>query len=391
MAMAQAKPSEISPSKTPVLEGKRNSPHQLLALTSIRFFAALLIVIKHGFECFGISKPIDPSNLGLWQGVTCFFVLSGFILTYVHPIINTRKEAFRFLVARFARIWPGYAASLLFLIAAVPQFLNTPHVLWKLFANFSLIQAWTFNRSCFSAFNTPTWSVSVELVFYLSFPFLIRSFSTTWRWKVALSLILSLLMVALVTARYYPDFPALGTSAPELININPLTRMFEFLCGMAAALSFMHSKRLKEISESQATTWQLLSVIAVIFSIALPSIWHLAPQLRSLEALRTWVIYCGIAPAYASLVLSLALEKGLLNKILTNNTLVYLGELSYSLFLFHYPAFLLFFQFKTIWEHYPIGLVAVAWGITCLLLSMASFEFIEKPCRKAIVRKLSPA
>jgi peptidoglycan/LPS O-acetylase OafA/YrhL len=367
-------------------EGKRK--HQLLSLTSLRFFATILVLSRHCGECFGINKPIDPLAVGLWQGLTCFFVLSGFILTYVHPVLKTQKEVVGFLQARFARIWPSYACSLLFYIAIMPTALMVPGALWYLVANFSLTQSWTLYRPCFTAFNTPTWSLSVEAVFYLCFPFLVRSLKTTWFWKLFASILIALLMVALAAVEHFPYFPAYGTSAPLFININPLSRFFEFICGMVFALIFMQIKD-RAISVNRATLYQVAALSLVVFSILLPCAWSLPPRLCYLEALRSWILYCGIAPAYASLILTLALEKGLLNRLLSKSTFVYLGECSFSLFLFHYPVILLFLNHKALWERYPIWIVATAWWAVCLVIAIANFQLIEKPCRKFLLRKFA--
>ena len=64
---------------------------------------------------------VDDSNLcvpvrvqyaiALGQGVSFFFVLSGFILTFVYPTLDTGREVRGFWLARFARIWPAYMAT----------------------------------------------------------------------------------------------------------------------------------------------------------------------------------------------------------------------------------------------------------------------------------------
>jgi peptidoglycan/LPS O-acetylase OafA/YrhL len=60
---------------------------QIKCLTSLRFFAAAMIVVFHSVDAFGIiqSRKIQFS---LVQGVSFFFVLSGFILTFVYPSLS---------------------------------------------------------------------------------------------------------------------------------------------------------------------------------------------------------------------------------------------------------------------------------------------------------------
>ena len=80
---------------------------QLPALTSLRFFAAAMIVIHHTAFYFKIWEPLANEFI-LTQGVTFFFVLSGFILTYTHSKLSGTSESLKFIWARIARVWPAH-------------------------------------------------------------------------------------------------------------------------------------------------------------------------------------------------------------------------------------------------------------------------------------------
>lgn len=89
--------------------GERVRPH-LPALTSVRFLAALYVLVVHfGRHLFNGTPLADFAYMGS-SGVSMFFVLSGFILTYTYEGRPTRPG--RFWWARFARIWPVYLLSL---------------------------------------------------------------------------------------------------------------------------------------------------------------------------------------------------------------------------------------------------------------------------------------
>src|SRR5260370_3381114 len=121
------------------------------------------------------------SSIG-YVGVSFFFVLSGFILVYTYagrPMIL--KDFWR---ARFARIYPAYAFSLLvtapFFFFAVLT-MNIPFFAWaKAHLKFvsvlvvSLLQAWVPPAAL--SWNAVAWSLSVEAFFYLLFPFLLLFF-----------------------------------------------------------------------------------------------------------------------------------------------------------------------------------------------------------------------
>ncbi len=95
------------------------SMKQIKCLTSLRFFAAAKIVVFHSVNAFrGLGQGKIPFPLG--QGVSFFFVLSGFILTYVYPSLSGSHRIRDFYVARIARIWPAHFVTFLLLLWLIP-------------------------------------------------------------------------------------------------------------------------------------------------------------------------------------------------------------------------------------------------------------------------------
>lgn len=147
-------------------------PQKLDALTSLRFFAAAMIVVGHAHPLFGSLG--FATAVPYPQGVSFFFVLSGFILAYNYPILEGRNALKGFLLARVARVWPLHAVMLLLWIALIFKFdrqSNFPGVegLAKLVANVFLLQAWIPLRSWSLSFNEVAWSLSVEFFFMRHF------------------------------------------------------------------------------------------------------------------------------------------------------------------------------------------------------------------------------
>ncbi|MDZ4048042.1 MAG: acyltransferase, partial [Pseudoxanthomonas sp.] len=139
--------------------------NKLDQLTSLRFFAALLIVVHHAESMMGIGGM----GVNWGQGVSFFFVLSGFILTYVYPRLATLDDTQRFLRARVARIWPAHVASFALGFALMPYAWDT----WTAIANLLLVHAWIPQSAYYFSYNGVSWSVSTEAFFYLAFPLLI--------------------------------------------------------------------------------------------------------------------------------------------------------------------------------------------------------------------------
>lgn len=116
-----------------MIANKITRPAPIPSLTGIRFFAALAVLMFHSgatyFDRAGIPYPVAQLLHNGYLGVSLFFVLSGFILTYAHQ--DDRIDG-RFLgvfyVARFARIYPVYLFALvLALPVLIDRFQPEPH------------------------------------------------------------------------------------------------------------------------------------------------------------------------------------------------------------------------------------------------------------------------
>ncbi len=155
------------------------------ALTSLRFFAAIAIVVFHyAGKIEGIAVLPAPAKalMNCVPLALCFFfALSGFVLSisYQGQII-TYSKARAFWLARFARLYPAYLLSyLLFLPIALQKYILRPapeasasaHKTFLAGAILSplLLQSWT---SFSQAWNGPSWSLSVEAFFYFLFPYI---------------------------------------------------------------------------------------------------------------------------------------------------------------------------------------------------------------------------
>ena len=153
------------------------TPPDLRALTTLRFLAALWVVLFTAWQYLDIGVVPVAVTKG-YLGVEVFFVLSGFILSHVYLEAAGRKEGFSyrgFLWARIARVYPLHLVTLAGMVglgvAATVAGLTVSDSLldWRsLPAHLSLTHAWGLASS--AAFNHPSWSISAEWFAYLSFP-----------------------------------------------------------------------------------------------------------------------------------------------------------------------------------------------------------------------------
>ena len=144
----------------------------LNALTGIRFFAAFYVVIFHTrvgavLQGHGYKAAGNFFTNG-YLAVPLFFLLSGLILAYTYAgQIEKPGDHRRFWEARFARIWPVYAVSLV--MSSVPDF--TIPAPGAALATICMVQAWNpFDMGMAGTWNFVCWTLSVEAVFYLVFP-----------------------------------------------------------------------------------------------------------------------------------------------------------------------------------------------------------------------------
>jgi len=162
--------------------GPNSAPdsREIRPLTGIRGFAAVWIVLYHFYASWGILLPSLQAGVSLasrgYLGVDLFFILSGFILSYVYGAgdANARfgpADYGRFLWFRLARVLPNHIATLAILamlVAAAPLVgiaVQGDYPLSGLPFQVTMIHAWPFVHG--GAWNYPSWALSAEWFAYL--------------------------------------------------------------------------------------------------------------------------------------------------------------------------------------------------------------------------------
>lgn len=225
----------------------------LPSLTGMRFFAALLVFFIHSLQPIGPVDPTGPVNpfadkdvaQGLlkffgpagYLGVSFFFLLSGFVITWS---ARPGERLTAYWRRRLAKVFPNHlvmwaAAMLLFASA------YTPVSTWM--PNLFLVNSWIDKFTVQMSVNAPSWSLCSELLFYLSFPLLllvVRRIRVEHLWWWAAGTAAAPVGVGLVTKFLLPDTPRLPviplSPTQNWFNYTfPPMRMFEFVLGMLLA------------------------------------------------------------------------------------------------------------------------------------------------------------
>jgi peptidoglycan/LPS O-acetylase OafA/YrhL len=362
---------------------------KLNALTSLRFFAAAAIVWLHFQGSFGIPR-VDGVILA--QGVSYFFVLSGFVLTYVYASLPNWTARRNFLVARIARLWPAHFVAMIFAIflaRAGWSFLERPgwtsHL--NLVANFFMVQAWTpVEGGGLFSINGPSWSISTEFGFYFGFLLLIGNFENTWGRKLLLS---ALILAALILIGSALNIRWTSTTYPaitdeSLLYMFPLARLFEFTAGMSVAVLYRR-KRLLDRLDFISTTVIEIAIIGLIIVYS-PLAFYIGASWSN--PLTQYLGISAVAPACLAIYV-FSQQRGLLSWILGRPPLVLLGEMSYSIYLFHDPIKAYFVANKAATTPDLAALISCLSVIVGL--SYLNWLCLEAPARKAIKRLLAKA
>lgn len=213
---------------------------RLDALTGLRWLAAFWVFGYHMQNFGSLPAPFDlPVQLGS-LGVTFFFVLSGFVLTWsMRPSLKVST----FYTRRFARIWPSHIVALLL---AIPVFytLGTPDHGWVkpfdigiLLLSVVLLQGFSRDPVILFSGNPAAWTLSVEMLFYALHPLFGRLLRRATRRG---ALIVALAAIGIAFA--FRAATHVGSGWPEVVPI-PFERVPEFVLGMAIAWAFVQGWR----------------------------------------------------------------------------------------------------------------------------------------------------
>ncbi len=363
----------------------------LPVLTSLRFFAAALIVHHHTADFFKFGQDFAHKYL-LGQGVTFFFVLSGFILTYNYGHLSGLRNSLSFFWARVAKVWPAHVFMLLVFLFLWGPVLKTGYAptAGEITTNLLLLQAWNPDPYVYYAFNSVSWTLSVEMFFYLLFPLLIVNFNTNWHWKVYFAVTLALLAIYLGGTMSAEDFN--GQEYGGVVfwaYVWPPTYLLVFVLGMVAGQAL--TKYRAVLSESSASG--ALGVVAVALmllgSVVMP---NAGPVLQGWgvpisPTANNWIAMNGAAPFYAIGLLLIACSNGLVTKALSVRPMVVLGEISFAMYLTHQVAVRVM---NPAWLEAlpPAGQAAIYW-LFVVAFSYLVWRFVERPCQR-LLRRLDP-
>ena len=297
------------------------------ALDGLRACAILLVLLTDLW-----TYPSGHTTLNLiaatgWSGVDLFFVLSGFLITGI--LWDTRDDGryYRnFLARRALRIVPLYYLVLFVAFVALPLREATPELLraredWWLYATFLGNIPLAAGRGGQLFLIDILWSVSVEVQFYLIWPWVVRKLTAPRLVTLCATLLVATLLLRTV-ARVALDVDT------RWLYMLPIYRADAFAAGALVAMltrtQLVHPATLRRIA---------LGLVAVLVPVIVTLV--LRDRFHRFSVLADTVGYSLLALLAAAAVV-LALEPGRVSRaLLTTRPMRHIGQVSYGLYLYH--------------------------------------------------------
>ncbi|HWS71406.1 MAG TPA: acyltransferase [Thermoanaerobaculia bacterium] len=353
------------------------TPARFPGLNGLRFFAAIAVVCSHvellkGYNGF----PNAYENVVVYEvgrlAVTFFFVLSGFLITWL--LLEERRETGtiavkKFYVRRILRIWPLYYATVLLAFFLFPHIavLTMPKMapaadVAKTFPLFALfLPQLALSLYPPVAFAEPAWSIGVEEQFYLLWPVLMkrmRSFVT-----------LALVVIGVALAARYGALAIAKANRADAVRLRFWNEVIDYLyftrieCmaigGLFAWLHFARRERLLRFLYSRWTQ-------TIVYTL---TIWRMVTP--GDKPIFSYGLY---AIAFGMLILNVAgNERSLLR--LRARPFEFLGNISFSIYMLHEPAIQLVLR---VTGDRNAALYAGSLALT-IAFATASYFFIERP------------
>lgn len=389
-------------------------------LDGLRAVACLFVIFHHVAQRIDIfAQHYVFQHIQLFflmgnTGVSFFFVLSGFLLSYPFwknyltdsPFPNLKRYAYR----RTARIVPGYYASLfagtLMAFLFVP---DMPHFGKRIVAGLTFTSGFHYVTLFPSVLNSPLWSISFEVFCYLLMPVFMfilfrlpgdeRSFKKAmYYWIGVFLVVLGInqsihIFFATDNVKTGWEFGITGGSKHWMPNYNPVGFFGHFVLGIFAAGISCH---IKGNVTQRATRWNVFDGIALVSVVGIVALLgYVSTKEEFTHSLQHQPYFFPYLTALIATLMIGLVHSNQSGKILDNRFMRFTGKISFGLYIWHY----LIIQFisKYVLEDYANYMAIKDWrlglGASALMMALAyavatlSYSFLEKPFIEKARRK----
>jgi peptidoglycan/LPS O-acetylase OafA/YrhL len=342
-----------------------SSPHLYRSdIDGLRAVAVILVIFYHAF----------PHALtGGFIGVDIFFVISGFLITsIIHENLNSNHFSFiNFYARRLRRLAPALVLILIFSLSIGFIFLQNDefnqlkkHILGGVTFTSNIMfwnEAGYFDNAADTKPLLHLWSLAIEEQFYLIWPFLIFLFFKFKRLDYIFFISL------IITLSFFINL-VLSYNSPVAAFFSLESRFWEFLIGASISIPPFNQKRsTSKLSLSIANAQSATGCILILIGVVLISNHSIFPG------------WWALLPTIGTILIISAGSNSYINKnLLSNKKLVYIGLLSYPLYIWHWPllSFARIFLSEVPPPSVRLGLLAIAF-----LFAALTYHYVERPIR----------
>jgi peptidoglycan/LPS O-acetylase OafA/YrhL len=356
---------------------ENSKPAPLKALTGLRCFAAINIVLFHFSNplWFGWFAPIV--NAG-YASVSYFILLSGFVMAYNYSerARAGQFDTIRYYKARFTRLYPIYLLSLILAWHTIPQEWgsHTHGMFWAgIVLSPLLLQGWVPEIATF--LNTPAWTMSAESFYYAIFPWMAR-----WKkperveqhlWKLGI-----VWLLGCVPGTLYVLLSPDGIPKPDRFSSGPWMQALKYTPPPHLA-SFTFGVLLAGLDAVMTRPGWLRFLLGIfgfcgMFAVLASGVFPYA------------ILHDGLLmPFFACMILGLAGENPLA-RLIGARPLVFVGEASYCLYLLHFNMWNLIHDTHVLnrfgldrfdpWISY----------VLLILMALVALYLVEKPVQRLL-------
>lgn len=368
-------------------------------LDGLRGVAAMLVVAYHLFETYYHGAPEQPINHG-YLAVDFFFVLSGFVIGYAYDDRWDKMTTWSFVKRRLIRLHPMVIFGTLFgglmfyfgscgefpLINDTPWWMVLAVMLWCFtmipLPNTMDIRGWGETNPL----NGPAWSLQWEYIANILYALVIRRLS-----KAALAvcvvvfavltviLCLDIDVTGFLVERNYASYTVVGgwSTTPDQLQVGLTRLLYPFFCGLLIS-------RMGKLIKVKAGFWWCSLMIVVLFCMPWMGL--------GTEGDERWTN--GLYEAICILVcFPLIVAMGAGSSVTGSRSSAinkFLGEISYPLYITHYP--LIYMQMSWVDSHkdVPIGthiFISVSIFLLSILVAYGAFKLYDMPVREWLKKK----
>ena len=344
---------------------------ELRKLNTLRGIAALIVLIGHYSNEFNFLSNVLGGQSG-HIGVMLFFLLSSFLITYKYIEKPPTKEAiFNYLISRFARVLPLYLIVILISFIAHLYLPSAIHDYVYHITNIKeLLEHMLFLRG-----TSVLWTIAPEIYFYLTFVIIWILFSCIKLKIIEINnIIISITIIIVISISIFIIiiFLTLRQGNNGVINlfgltIQPHIRVFSYFF-MGVIIGCLYSSWKNKILPCSHYNVLVLLLIPFLF----PNIYVYFTDFK-IELWKNIWIFTIISSIFFIIIFMIPVN----NKFLETNLGDFIGKISYSIYILHYPLLKIIKEFEIInsYNRFLLYLIVV------IIFSYGSYILLELPLK----------